>query len=57
MLESTQSMLQALGVRDTSEIVCLTRERCVAHQVSLEGIAGATMQEKEGQRQFDRHHS
>ena len=40
-------MVQAFGTRDMSEILWLTRERFVAHQVYVEGIAGATLQEEE----------
>jgi hypothetical protein len=39
-------MAQAFGVRYMSEILWLTRERFIAHQVYVEGIAGATLQEK-----------
>ena len=46
-LSLTQSMVQAFGVRDTSEILWLIRERFIAHQVYVEGIGGATLQEKE----------
>ena len=47
VLEATQSMVQAYGVRDTSELLRLTRERFIVHQVYVEGIGGATLQEKE----------
>jgi hypothetical protein len=46
-LEATQSMAQAFGVRDSSEVLWLTHDRFIAHQVYVEGIAGATLQEKE----------
>ena len=45
VLEATQSMVQALGVRDSSEVLWLTHDRFIAHQVYVEGIAGATLQE------------
>ena len=47
VLEATQSMVQAFGVRDMSEILWLARERFIAHQVYVEVIRGATLQEKE----------
>ena len=47
VLNSTQSMLQALGVRDTSDILWLTRPRYVAHQIYVEGMQGKTLEEKE----------
>ena len=47
VLEATQSTVQAFGARDTSEVLWLTHDRCIAHQVYVEGIAGATIQEKE----------
>ena len=40
-------MAQAFGVRDTSEVLWLTHDRFIAHQVYVEGIAGATLQDKE----------
>ena len=52
VLESTRSMIQALGRRDTSDILWLTRERVIAHQTYVEGIAGATMHEKEEKKSF-----
>jgi hypothetical protein len=47
VLEATQIMSQAFGVRDTSEILWFTRARFLAHQVYVEGISGATLEEKE----------
>jgi len=47
VLEATQSMVQAFGVRDSSEVLWLTHDRVIAHQVYGEGIAGATLQAKE----------
>ncbi|WP_353239605.1 hypothetical protein [Limnohabitans sp.] len=47
VLTSTQSMLQAVGVADTSDILWLTQPRYVAHQIYVEGIAGRTFEEKE----------
>ena len=44
-------MVQALGVRDSSEVLWLTHDRFIAHQVYVEGIAGATLQEKKKKRQ------
>ena len=43
-------MVQAFGVRDSSEVLCLTRDRFIAHQVYVEGIAGATLQENNKRR-------
>ena len=43
VLEATQSMVQAFGVRDSSEVLWLTHVRCIAHQVYVKGIAGATL--------------
>ena len=40
-------MVQAFGVRDSSEVLWLTHDRFIAHQVYVEGIAGATLQQKE----------
>ena len=40
-------MSQAFGVRDTCEILRLTRDRFIAHQIYVEGIAGNTLAEKE----------
>ena len=47
VLESTQPMIQVLGVRDASDLLWLTRERRVAHHIYVETIAGATMKGKE----------
>jgi hypothetical protein len=47
VLEATQSVVQAFGVRDSSEVLWLTHDRFIAHQVYVEGIDGATLQEKE----------
>jgi hypothetical protein len=38
-------MVQAFGVRGSSEGLWLTHDRFIAHQVYVEGIAGATLQE------------
>jgi hypothetical protein len=43
-------MVQAFGVRDTPEILWLTRECLIAHQVHVEGIGGATLQDKKKRR-------
>ena len=40
-------MSQAFGVRDTCEILWLTKQRFIAHQVYVEGIPGKTLEEKE----------
>ena len=47
VLESTQIMSQAFGARGTCGIMLLTRERCIAHQLYVEGIAGNIVEEKE----------
>jgi hypothetical protein len=39
-------MSQAFGVRDTCEILWLTKQRFIAHQVYVEGIPGTTLEEK-----------
>ena len=36
IIDSTQSMVQAFGVRDTADILWLTRPRFIAHQ----GVCG-----------------
>ena len=46
-LDSTQSMTQAFGVRDTADILWLTRPRFIAHHIYVEGIEGATLEDKE----------
>ena len=40
-------MLQTFGVQDSVEIFWLTRRRFIAHQVYVEGIEGATLEQKE----------
>ncbi len=50
VLEATQSMVQAFGVRDSSEVLWLTRDRFIAHQVYVEGIAGATLEQNNNRR-------
>ena len=40
-------MSQAFGVRDTCEILWLTKQRFIAHQVYVEGIPGKNLEEKE----------
>jgi hypothetical protein len=45
--EATQVMLQTLGVQDSTEILWLTRRRFIAHQLYVEGIEGATLEQKE----------
>ena len=40
-------MAQGFGVRDSTEVLWLNRTRYIAHQVYLEGIVGATLEEKE----------
>ena len=47
ILESTQSMVQAFGVRDTTDILWLTKPRFIAHHIYVEGIHGVTLEEKE----------
>ena len=47
VLESTQPMIQVFGVRDASDLLWLTRERCIAHHIYVEAIAGAMMRGKE----------
>ena len=47
LLESTQSMIQSFGIRDTTDIMWLTRSRYVAHQIYVEGIHGKNLEEKE----------
>ena len=47
LLESAQSMLQSFGIRDTTDIMWLTRSRYVAHLIYVEGIQGRTLEEKE----------
>ena len=43
ILDSTQSMAQAFGVRDTADVLWLTRPRFIAHHVYVEGMEGATL--------------
>ena len=45
--EATQVMLQTFGVQDSTEILWLTRKRFIAHQIYVEGIEGATLEQKE----------
>ena len=40
-------MVQAFGVRDTADIIWLTRPRFIAHHIYIEGIEGATLEDKE----------
>ena len=40
-------MSESYGVIDTTEILWLARARFVAHQIYVEGIAGATLDDKE----------
>ena len=40
-------MTQAFGVRDTADILWLTRPRFIAHHIYVEGIEGATLEDKE----------
>ena len=47
LLEATTAMCQSYGVKDTTEILWLTRARFVAHQIFVEGIAGATLEQNE----------
>ena len=47
VVEGIVRMTQAFGVRDTTDVLWLTRSRFIAHQVYVEGIAGATLAEKE----------
>jgi len=43
-------MVQVFGVRDSSEVLWLSQDRFIAHQVYVEGIAGATIQENKRKR-------
>ena len=47
IMDSTQVMVQACGVRDTTDILWLTRSRFIAHHIYVEGIEGATLEQKE----------
>ena len=47
LLEAEQSMMQSFGIRDTTDIVWLTRSRYIAHQIYVEVIHGKTLEEKE----------
>jgi hypothetical protein len=40
-------MLQTFGVQDSTEILWLSRKRFIAHQIYVEGIEGATLEQKE----------
>ena len=40
-------MVQSFGVRDTADILRLTRPRFIARHVYVEGIEKATLEEKE----------
>ena len=47
IIDSTQVIVQAFGVKDTADILWLTRSRFIAHHIYVEGIEGATLEEKE----------
>ena len=40
-------MVQAFGVQYTADILWLTRPRFIAHHIYVEGIEGATLEDKE----------
>ena len=46
-MDSAQVMVQACGARDAPDILWLTRSRFIAHCICVEGIEGATLEQKE----------
>ena len=46
-MDSTQVTVQAFGVRDATDILWLTRSRFIAHDIYVEGIEGAMLEQKE----------
>ena len=47
VVESTRSMQQSFGIRDTADVIWLTQSRYIAHQIYVEGIQGTSLELKE----------